>query len=95
MLVTVDSGAAGEYTFVNDLLQDVVYTEAGEARRRLFHKRALELLEAENGSEAMLAHHAEASGQTQEAFRHSLAAGREALRVSAVNEAIVHLEGAL
>ncbi len=95
LLETADSGLASEYTFVNDMLRDVVYTEAGEARRRLFHKRALELLEAEQESEAMLAHHAQAAGQTQEAFRHSLAAGREALRFSAIHDAIAHFERAL
>ena len=42
----------------------------------------------------MLAHHAQAAGLTQAAFRHSLAAGREALHLTAVNEAIVHFERA-
>jgi len=88
-------GAASEYIFVNDVLRDVVYTEAGDARRRLFHRRALELLEAEGDSEAVLAHHALTAGLWQDAFRHSLAAGREALRLSAVSEAIFHLERAM
>ena len=55
-------GAASEYIFVNDMLRDVVYTEAGDARRRLFHRRALELLQAEGDSEAVLAHHALSAG---------------------------------
>ncbi len=38
------------YTFTNDMLRDVVYTEAGDARRRLFHRRALEILEAAGDS---------------------------------------------
>ena len=76
------------------MLRDVVYTEAGDARRRLFHRRALEILEAEGDSAAVLAHHALAAGLAQAAFRHSLAAGREALRILAVNEAIVHFERA-
>jgi hypothetical protein len=42
----------------------------------------------------VLAHHALAAGLAQAAFRHSLAAGREALRISAVSEAIVHFERA-
>ena len=71
------------------MLRDVVYTKAGDARRRLFHRRALEVLEAAKESAAVLAHHAQA------AFRHSLAAGQEALRISAVSEAIVHFELAL
>jgi len=87
-------GAASAYTFTNDMLRDVVYTEAGDARRRLFHQRALEILEAAGESAAVLAHHALAAGLMQAVYRHSLAAGREALRLSAVNEAIVHFERA-
>jgi predicted ATPase len=85
---------ASGYTFANDMLRDVVYTEAGDARRRLFHRRALEFLEAAGESAAVLAHHAQAAGLAQATFRHSLAAGREALRLSVVSEAIVHFEHA-
>jgi len=95
LLETGEPDTAGEYIFVNDMLRDVVYTEAGEARRRLFHRRALEFLESEGSSAAVLAHHAVAAGLIQDAFRHSLAAGREALRLSAVSEAIIHFERAL
>jgi hypothetical protein len=76
------------------MLRDVVYTEAGDARRRLFHQRALEVLEAAQASAGVLAHHAQAAGLQQATFRHSLTAGQEALRVLAVNEALVHLEQA-
>jgi DNA-binding SARP family transcriptional activator len=94
LLEAAQSGAASAYNFANDMLRDVVYTEAGDARRRLFHRRAVEILEATGDSAAVLAHHALAAGLTQAAFHHSLAAGREALRVSAVSEAIVHFERA-
>jgi DNA-binding SARP family transcriptional activator len=94
LLETAQPGAVSAYTFVNDMLRDVVYTEAGDARRRLFHRRALEFLEAVNESAAVLAHHAQATGLAQAAFRYSLIAGRDASRLSAVNEAIVHLEHA-
>ena len=93
-LEAAQPGVASAYTFTNDMLRDVVYTEAGDARRRLFHQRALEILEAAGDSAAVLAHHALAAGLTQAAFRYSLAAGREALRLSAINEAIVHFERA-
>jgi DNA-binding SARP family transcriptional activator len=85
-------GIASAYDFTNDMLRDVVYTEAGDARRRLFHRRALKVLEAAGDSAAVLAHHAMAAGLAQIAFRHCLAAGREALKISAVSEAIVHFE---
>jgi DNA-binding SARP family transcriptional activator len=87
-------GVASGYAFTNDMLRDVVYTEAGDARRRLFHQRVLEILEAAGESAAVLAHHALAAGLMQAAYRHSLAAGREALRLSALSEAIVHFERA-
>jgi hypothetical protein len=76
------------------MLRDVVYTEAGDARRRLFHQRALEVLEAAGASAAVLAHHALAAGLMEAAFHHSLAAGGEALHLAAMNEAIVHFERA-
>ena len=94
LLEAVQPGVASAYAFANNMLRDVVYTEAGDARRRLFHRRALEILEAAGDSAAVLAHHALAAGLAQAAFRHSLAAGREALRISAVSEAIVHFERA-
>ena len=94
LLEAAQPGVASAYAFTNDMLRDVVYTEAGDARRRLFHQRALETLEAAGESAAVLTHHALAAGLTQAAFRHSLAAGREALRLSAVSEAIVHFERA-
>jgi len=95
LLETLQSGVASTYTFVNDMLRDVVYTEAGDARRRHFHRRAMEVLEAAKASPAMLAHHALSAGLPKPAFRHSLTAGKEALRISAVREAIIHFEHAL
>jgi predicted ATPase len=94
LLEAAQTGMASAYSFTNDMLRDVVYTEAGDARRRLFHQRALETLEGAGDSAAVLAHHALAAGLAQAAFRHSLTAGREALRLSAVSEAIVHFERA-
>jgi predicted ATPase len=94
LIEATQRGAASAYTFTNDMLRDVVYTEAGDARRRLFHQRSMEVLEAAGDSAAVLAHHALAAGLAQAAFRHSLAAGREALRISAVSESIVHFERA-
>jgi predicted ATPase len=87
-------GEASVYAFANDMLRDVVYTEAGDARRRLFHQRALAAFTAAGDSAAVLAHHALAAGLAEPAFAHSLAAGREALRVSAAGEAVEHLEKA-
>ena len=94
LLEDAHPGIDSAYAFVNDMLRDVVYTEAGDARRRLYHRRALEILEAEGESAAVLAHHALAAGLVQATFHHSLAAGKESLRLSATSEAIVHFERA-
>jgi DNA-binding SARP family transcriptional activator len=94
LLEVAQTGGAGGYAFVNDMFRDVVYTEAGDARRRQFHRRALEMLTAAGEPAAMLAHHALVAGQAQVAVRHSLSASREALRVAAAQEARVHLEQA-
>lgn len=82
------------YAFTNDMIRDVVYTEAGDARRQLFHRRALDVLEAAQDSAAVLAHHALAAGLAEAAFRHSLAAGQEALHIGAISDAIAHFEKA-
>lgn len=87
-------GTNGAYAFANDMIRDVVYTEAGDARRRLFHRRALEILEAAKDSSTVLAHHALAAGLGEAAFRHSLAAAQEALHLVAMDDAIVHFENA-
>jgi hypothetical protein len=94
LLEAAQPDVASAYAFTNDMLRDVVYTEAGDARRRLFHQRAMEFLAAAGDSAAVLAHHALAAGSMQAAFHHSLDAGREALRLLAVSEAIVHFEQA-
>lgn len=94
LLEAAQPGVASAYSFTNDMLRDVVYTEAGDARRRLFHRRALEFLEAARDSAAVLAHHALAAGLTKAAFDHSMAAGREALHLAALSEAVIHFERA-
>ena len=94
LLEVAQPGAASAYGFANDITRGVVYTEAGDARRRLFHERALSVLAAAHEPAAVLAHHALAAGEAEPAFHYSLAAGQEALRLSAASEARVHLEQA-
>jgi predicted ATPase len=94
LLEAARAGGASTYTFKHNMIRDVVYTEAGDARRRLFHRRAFEILEAAGDSAAVLAHHALVAGLVEPAFRYSLAAGQEALRLSVASEAIAHLERA-
>jgi len=82
--------SGGAYGFSHDKLRDVTYEEAGAARRRVFHRHALEALDAAGAPAAELAHHALAAGLQEQALGHSLAAGDEALRLLAARDAIAH-----
>jgi len=80
--------------FAHAQIRAVVFAEAGEARRSIFHRRALEALQAETAPAAELAYHARTSGLVEPAFHWSLVAGDEAMRVAAVRDAISFYEQA-
>src|SRR5258708_2858089 len=82
------------YMLAHDKIREVAYVEAGDARRRIFHGRAIQVLERAGASAAELAYHAVASGSADLAFRWSMAAGDEAMTVFATREAIGHYEQA-
>ncbi len=82
------------YSFPHDKIRDVVYMEAGEARRRMLHRRTLEIFQRANVSSALLAHHAAAAGLKEQTFQFNLAAGNEAMRLFAIRDAIVLYERA-
>ena len=82
------------YGFAHQKIQDVVYAEAGAARRRLLHRRAFKALKASAFSAAELAHHAHRAGLTFETVHHSLMAGNEAMAVFAAEAAIHHYQTA-
>ncbi|MBI1876879.1 MAG: AAA family ATPase, partial [Chloroflexi bacterium] len=82
------------YTFAHDKLRDVVYTEAGDARRRIYHRRAFEALEQALAPPGELAHHALIARLIEVAFRYSVAAGDAAMQLFAVHDAIAHYEQA-
>lgn len=84
----------GRYVFAHAKIRAVVYAEAGEARRSIFHRRALEALQAAAAPAAVLAYHALAAGLAEPAFHWSLAAGDEAMRVVAVRDALTFYEQA-
>jgi DNA-binding SARP family transcriptional activator len=86
--------ADGRYVFAHAKIRAVAYAEAGEARRSIFHRRAVKTLQAAAAPAAILAYHALAAGLTEPAFRWSLAAGDEAMRVLAVRDAITFYEQA-
>ena len=82
--------AGGTYQFAHDKIREVAYSEAGAARRQVFHRRALEVLKREGAALAELAHHALAASIDEPAFELSVAAGDAALRVLAAREALEH-----
>jgi predicted ATPase len=93
LLETAD--AQSPYLFAHDKIRDVAYTEAGEARRRVYHRRAFTALQAESAPPAELAHHALAARWLGPAFHYSTVAGDEAARVYAHAEALEHYGRAL
>lgn len=84
----------GGYVFGHDKIREVAYAEAGDARRRLHHRRALDVLEARRSASGELAHHALAAGLVERALPLSIAAGDEAMRLFAARDAARHYEQA-
>ena len=84
----------GRYVFAHAKILAVVYAEAGEARRSIFHRRALQALQVVAAPAAALAYHALATGLVEPAFHWSLTAGDEAMRVAAIRDAITFYEQA-
>lgn len=52
-------GASRPYDFAHTMIRDVVYAEAGDTRRRVFHRRALSALEQSGAPTAELTYHAQ------------------------------------
>ncbi len=86
--------AVGNYVFAHPKIRAVVYAEAGEARRSIFHRRALQTLQAASASAVELAYHALAAGLAEPAFHWCIAAGDEAMQVFAVRDALTFYEQA-
>ena len=82
------------YSFSHQKVSEVVYAEAGTARRQMLHRRALEALQATAAPPAEFARHALNAGLVGGTIRHSLAAGNEAMDIFAVRVAITHYETA-
>jgi len=91
-LLREDDAGGDAYAFGHDTIRAVVYEAAGTARRRVFHRRALDVLKGDGAEPGKLAHHAEAAGLWGPAARHGLAAGERALSLLAVRDAAASLE---
>jgi DNA-binding SARP family transcriptional activator len=93
-LLTEKSATRRPYTLAHDYIREVVYRASHEARRRIFHRRALIALEAEQASAAECAYHAIAALLDEPAFRFSVVAGGEAFASYALQDALSHLDAA-
>ncbi|HKI55078.1 MAG TPA: AAA family ATPase [Anaerolineales bacterium] len=82
------------YTLAHDYIREVVYTESNEARRRVYHRRALLALEAAHEPAAECAYHALAALLDEPAFRYSVIAGSEAFASYALQDALSHFDTA-
>jgi len=82
------------YALAHDYIREVVYTESNEARRRVYHRRALLALEAVGDPAAECAYHALAALLDEPAFRFSVAAGNEAFSSYALQDALSHFDTA-
>ncbi len=92
---TTSDRGRDRYVFAHDKIRDVVYAEAGDARRSVFHRRALDALEAAGAPAAELARHALAAGQDEPALQYSRAAGDAAMRLLAARDAAAHYARAI
>ena len=93
-LLTEQPSDRQPYTLAHDYIREVVYTESNEARRRVYHRRALLALEAAGEPAAECAYHALASQLDEPAFRYSVAAGNEAFASYALQDALSHFDTA-
>jgi predicted ATPase/DNA-binding SARP family transcriptional activator len=82
------------YSFSHHKLMEVIYAEAGAARRRVLHRRAFEALQATAAPAAELVHHALNANLLAEAIQQSIVAGNDAMQLPAVQVAISHYETA-
>ena len=89
------SATGSTYFLSHDKIRDVIYTEAGDARRRILHRRTFDLFhQSSTVAPAVLAYHALAAGLIIDGFQCLVAAGDEAMQLFAMRDAIVVYEQA-
>jgi DNA-binding SARP family transcriptional activator len=86
--------AGSQYVFSHDKVREVAFDEAGEARRRVYHRRAFQTLSSNRTGASVLTRHAHGAHLWLEAFRTSIQAGDEATNVYAWRESAGHYENA-
>lgn len=94
-LLLEDADRSRPFTFAHDNIRQAIYTESSVTRRRLYHRQALALLEAENTPPSELAFHAASAFLPETACRYAVAAGNGAMAVHAFADAIAQYSSAL
>jgi DNA-binding CsgD family transcriptional regulator/tetratricopeptide (TPR) repeat protein len=88
--------AGDRMSFRHELARLAIEGAVAAGRRREFHTRLLDVLEAQDGADlARLAHHADAAGDAERVLRYAPAAAREASARGAHREAARQLERAV
>ncbi len=82
------------YVFTHDKIRLLIYQEMSLARRAIFHRRALNILQVTDASAVELAYHANNAGLTKETFEYAMQAGREAMDMFASQVAWEYFERA-
>ncbi|HZU14737.1 MAG TPA: AAA family ATPase [Chloroflexota bacterium] len=93
----IESAGDGTHRFRHDVIRECFYAQMTDTRRQRLHERIGLALEGQgNGTRlADLAFHFACSGDRERAVTYSRRAGDEALRHSALEEALAHYETAL
>lgn len=84
------------FAFCHNKIRDVIYEDIGTIKRRIFHKRVGEILEAAYGQNTDLhvedlAYHFECGHLIHKALHYSLQAGKKALQIHDYKSAEMHL----
>ena len=95
LVIVEGTPPSGSYRFKHALIRDAAYDSLLKSRRQTLHRRAAEALLAADAEPEPIAHHFTEAGLDDLAIEWWSKAGERALRTSAYEEAIAHLEKAL
>jgi tetratricopeptide (TPR) repeat protein len=95
LLIAEGASHKATYRFKHALIQDAAYESLLKSRRRALHGRAAEVLREAEAKPEEIAHHCTEAGLDDLAIEWWGKAGDEALRRSALEEAIAHLGKAI
>ncbi|NDJ61143.1 MAG: AAA family ATPase [Chloroflexi bacterium] len=82
------------YAFTHDKIRAVIYNDLSVARRRIYHRRALSVLEQSGASAAQIAYHADNAALPEIALGYWAVAGIDAAEAGGFTEAVAYFESA-